>query len=128
MVTNYFKTSFGYLGGRGNYQALSPFRDDSFRFYSISNWYIKWCSWVTSFVRFYFSGESLIHVFEYSVFAIKICKYFDQKLAALYIEVCFKSIIYSWFCLIICCSNDDCIRRSFSLFRVSVAGTKCWFS
>ena len=27
---------FSYLGARDNYQALSPFRDDSFRFYSIS--------------------------------------------------------------------------------------------
>ena len=31
---------------------------------------------MTSFVRFYFSEESLIY--EYAVFAIKICRYFDR--------------------------------------------------
>ena len=52
MVTAYWKTCFGYLGGTGNYQALSPFRDDSFIFipYQINilndvwDWQVSWDS------------------------------------------------------------------------------------
>ena len=42
----------------------------------------------------------------------------NQKLAAMYIEVCFKSVTYSWFCLIICCSNA--LAENISLTLISV--------
>ena len=61
--------------------------------------------------------ESVL-IFECSVFAIEICRHFDpfvsiQKLAALYFEVCFKSIIYAS-----CCSNA--LAENISLTLMSV--------
>ena len=54
-VTNYLKMNFGYLGGRGNYQAVSYFRGDSFHFYTpgiYADGYIVFVfPFVCSFVR-----------------------------------------------------------------------------
>ena len=119
-----------------DYQALSPFKDDNFILFHTK--LIFWMMFeIDTFREILFVGR-VFNIWIFSVCHQDLQVFWrfvsNQKLAALYIEVCFKSIIYSWFYVIIFCSNilaekylvniNKCVRKI--LLLVLRAGCGIW--